>query len=164
MLNLTESLSLSGEAIADLLSTTISHNASFRMRVEGGSMAPFIRNGSVLTIAGLPESKINFGRPAAFLSSADRNFIIHRIVGERRGNYLIKGDNSWQADGFIPKDEILGYVIKVELGAKTIHFGLGPERFIIAILSRYKILPLIFACWRFLPKALREQVKCRMPF
>lgn len=136
---------LSDPALIELLQAVLDRGKPFRFLAPGFSMSPFIRNGDIITISKLPGDSPGFGKAVAFIHPKTRKPIVHRIVGKNGAFCLIKGDNTPEADGLVPKANILGYVSKVERNGKQITFGLGPERFLIAHLSREGLLiPLMF--------------------
>jgi hypothetical protein len=100
-----------------------------------------------------PPPHIHFGDVLAF-DSAGR-LIVHRLVRIAPGQYLLKGDNNPQPDGWFPADAILGRVVRVERAGRRIRLGLGPERALIAVLSRRGALPWLFAPLRLLRSLCR---------
>jgi hypothetical protein len=128
-------------------------------------MSPFIKSGDVITVA--PSSRkpkapaYGIGQVVAFVIPVYQRLVVHRIVVRRGSRFLIQGDNSpGLDDGMIHRDDILGRVVRVERGRKRIRFGLGPERYAIAVLSRAGLLPPILsrvvALTRFLRKPTNE--------
>jgi hypothetical protein len=72
----------------------------------------------------------------------------------------MRGDNSLQADGFFPKTSILGRVERVERNGKRVYLGLGPERFLIAFLTRTNLLlPVLRPVWRVFRPVVRIFLK-----
>ncbi|MHC4124557.1 MAG: hypothetical protein ACYSSI_13355, partial [Planctomycetota bacterium] len=105
---------LYGQALSELVKSTVRKGAFFRFRVKGFSMSPFIKNGDVVTISPLSNSStIGLGRIAAFAYPMTRRLIVHRIVGRRFNNYIIKADTSPKIDGLVSRENILGIVVKV---------------------------------------------------
>ncbi len=149
-------ISLSGATLAELTEATLAKGASFRFKAKGCSMSPFIKDDDVITISPAPGSSLGFGKPAAFINPKTGKFAVHRIVGGQKDRYLLKGDNAPHADGLITRENILGIVTKVERCGKSTSLGLGPERRLIAFLSRSGFLNLIFWCWRIIPHFLRK--------
>lgn len=139
---------LSGGAFSDILKALlVERKNNIRFQAKGFSMAPFIKDGDIVTVAPILHGyKLNFGDLVVINKDVRLNKIaLHRIIGKPQGFYLIKGDNNYEEDGLIPIASILGKVIKVERNGKRVFFGLGQERFIIAFLSRCNILiPLLF--------------------
>ena len=155
MLNQIE-LSLSSSAIAELTRAVISKNTPFRFQVKGFSMSPFIKNRDVVTISPLNDSPIGIGKIVAFVHPGSEKLLIHRIIAKKRNLYAIEGDRLFGRGGLIPRKNIIGLITKIERKGREFCFGLGPERFIIALLSRIKVLPFVFQCWRFISVALKR--------
>lgn len=129
-------LSLSGKALAELMLSVLGRGVPFRFRIKGISMFPFIKEGDLVTVHGLKKSPLRRGDVIAFLGVRDNKVAVHRIVGKKRGCWVTKGDNNPEADGLIQKDAVLGCVRKTERRGRRVFLGLGPEKFIIAFLSR----------------------------
>ena len=56
----------------------------------------------------------------------------------------MKGDGTTGVDSPVPTANILGLVTRVERGRKRVFIGLGPERFLIALLTRKGLMvPLV---------------------
>lgn len=152
-------LSFSNESIIELIKSTLEKNASLRFKVTGFSMIPFIRDCDIVTISSLSGNRLSFGKPVAFIRPDTKKLVIHRIVGLNNGSFIIKGDTANEPDGFIPKENILGCVTKVERNNRTVHLGLGIERLLIAFLSKNRILSLIYYFWRLIPFSLKKDLK-----
>ncbi len=76
------------------------------------------------------------GEVVAFTRPGSGRLAIHRIIAREGADWLIQGDNSREADGFIPNNQLIGRVTGVERRGHTVRFGLGRERRIIAWLAR----------------------------
>lgn len=139
---------ISSEGLLELLAGVLERQASFRFKAKGWSMSPFIRDNDIITISQRPEPVVGIGIPVAFVCPVAKKLKVHRIIGRNNDNYLIKGDRLFKPDGLIPGKNIRGVVTRVERGGKAIIFGLGPERYVIAFLSRTKVLFLILSIWR----------------
>ena len=98
-------------------------------------MSPFVRNGDVLTLSPLSEAEPRLGDIVGCIHPESGKLVVHRLIGRRGADWIIRGDNSPQADGLIPKNDILGRVIRIERGAKSVSFGMGIERSLIVVLS-----------------------------
>ena len=99
-------------------------------------MAPFIRDRDVLTIAPLGGREPDVGEVVAFTLSDTGHLAIHRVVARVNGGWLIRGDNTAQADGVVFGEQLLGRVVRVERNGRGVRVGLGEERVWIAALSR----------------------------
>lgn len=150
--------SFSGIALAELMQATFTKGASFKFQVKGFSMSPFIKDGDVVTISPALNSSLGFGKSVAFIHPETKKLVIHRIVGKNWTGYLIKGDSATKIDGLIPRESILGVVTRVERKNKEILLGLGLERFIIAFLSKTRLLPFIFWSGKLIPVSIRRLV------
>ena len=144
-----EDLSLSGPGLVELLRAVLGKGVPFRFRVKGFSMHPFIKDGDVVTLSPLCVHSPRVGDVVAFLYPGSGKLAVHRLVGKKGDSSLIMGDSLDRPDGMIPEMNILGYVTKVEREGKRVYLGLGPERLVIAFLTRRRLLfPLLFPIWR----------------
>lgn len=151
-------ISISGKELIELMRAVFAKGACFRIKVSGRSMFPFIRDSDVVTISGLCNSSLDFGKVVALIDLKVNKLIIHRIIGINSGSYLIKGDNAFNSDGLVPKENILGCVTKIERNGRDIFLGLGRERPIIALFSRIRILYLLLRLWRLLPLPITNAI------
>lgn len=150
-------LSLSGEALLELMRAVLARSVPFRFRARGWSMDPFIRDGDVITISPLRGVLPRVGEVVAFAWSGTPSVVVHRVVGRRGTGSLIRGDGVPEyADGIIPPQNVLGRVTRVERNGHDIWLGLGPERIVIAWLSRFGLL---VSLRRWLTRCLRPLVR-----
>lgn len=145
-------LPLSGEALLGLMRAVLSKGVPFRFRARGWSMAPFIRDGDVITVSPVLHSRPRIGQVVAFATPEEEKLVVHRVVGRRGEALLIQGDSvPHGADGMIPPENIMGRVTRVERNGHDVWLGLGPERIAIAYLSRARWLVPVrmrLTCWR----------------
>ena len=139
-----ENITLSRKELGNFLRKICSRGVSFKFTAKGMSMAPFIRDGDMLIIEPY-KKKIEIGDIVAYISPEEEDLFIHRIIGEKNGKYLLKGDNVYRRDGYCKPVSIHGYVKEIiRMGhagaAQRFFYWLGRFKIIIAILSRYKIL------------------------
>lgn len=149
-------VSLSNRSLKELLEDTLMKKACFRFTAKGFSMSPFIKDSDVVTVSPLNNSLIGFGRVVAFIDPLTNKLLVHRVIGKKEGHFLIKADNSFDVDGFIPIKDILGFISKVERGNKKRIIGLGLEKALIAFLSRVNALLVIIWIWRMAPNFIRR--------
>ena len=150
-------LKLSGADLIELLQAVLDKGAPFRFRAKGFSMSPFIKDDDVITISPLTDGSIRSGDVVAFIRPEIKNLVIHRVVEKKGKHFQIKGDNIPDSDELIPATNIMGHVIRVERNGKEISFGLGPERFLIAFLTkRGLLLPLLHPIWRMIRPVVRR--------
>ena len=143
-------LVLSGQDLAGLVKQTLAKGACFRLKAQGYSMLPFIRNDDILTVSPLTLSPITVGSVVAFISHRTGRLVIHRIIGKKNGRYFLKGDSTLSADGLMVKDHILGCLTKVERSGKAVGLGSGRQGLIVAFLSRIRVWYFAHLLWRFI--------------
>lgn len=118
-------------------------------------MAPFIKDGDLLTVYPLPYKPPGFGDVLAFSHPASGKLMVHRVVSCKKSACRFKGDNTHAVDGFVPQTSLIGIIRKVERNGYTVPLGLGPERFLIALLSANCLLSRILQPLRSLFQLLR---------
>jgi len=153
-----EALLFDSQALIDLIENILAKKAAFRFKVKGFSMLPFIREDDIVTVTPLSKLAVGLGRPVAFVHPFSKKLVIHRIVAVRKDYYLIKGDNCFDSDGRVRKENILGSVSRIERGGKKALWCLGPERFLIVFLSRMRIITFAFCGWRMVPLSVRKVI------
>jgi len=123
-----------------ILKDKLARESLFRFKTKGYSMHPFIREGDSVVIAPLSSKRPHLGDIVAMVHPISGRLFIHRIV-RKEGTYVItRGDNAVCADGRIPGQFIFGSVTRIERNGKSLSLGLGPERTLIALLSRKELL------------------------
>ena len=134
-------LPLSGQALLDLMRDVLARGVPFRFRARGWSMAPFIKDGDVITVSPFQGRRPGLGEVVAFVRPGENKLVVHRIVRQDETNLYIQGDNSPDhVDEVIPGENLLGRVRRIERNGRRIWLGLGPERSVIAWLSHGKRL------------------------
>jgi len=142
--------SLAGPAFTEILSAVLERGSSLSFQAKGFSMAPFIMDGDVITVAPFCEKSLGIGIVVAFFNPQYEKIMVHRIVGKKNGYFLIKGDNAPEVDGMIAHEHILGYVTEVKRRGKNVILGLGLDKFLIAFLSRKGLLiRFLLPLWKF---------------
>ena len=153
-------LSLSGRALVELPRAVLHRGAAVRFQAKGFSMSPFIKNKDVVTISPLQGKRPGLGDIIAFVHPETKGLCIHRVVRRKDGFCLTKGDNISETDEFVPRENILGFVTRVERDGKQVFLGLGPERFLIAFLGyRSLLFPLLLPLWKVVRPFLRRSVR-----
>jgi ribosomal protein S18 acetylase RimI-like enzyme len=152
-------LHLSNSAQLELLRGMAERGAPLRMTARGFSMAPFMRDRDVLTVAPLNGSEPCMGEVVAFALPNSGRLAIHRVVGRTSGGWIARGDNAPRADGVVSSAQILGHVVRVERDGRDVHLGLGPERACIAALSRSGGLAAITVLWRLPHRAVAATLR-----
>jgi hypothetical protein len=138
-------LRLSGSALVDLMRAVLTRGRLFRFCARGSSMSPFIRDGDVITIAPLqPRSRAKaggVGQVVAFVNPASQRLVVHRVVGRREAGFVLQGDNmQGSVVDRAGSSDVIGRVVRIERGRRRVWLGLGPERYVIAVLSQAGML------------------------
>ena len=112
-INNNEELSLSRIALSKLIKIVLKRGFSLRFKAKGKSMMPSINNGDIITISPLNNDKIRINDIVAFIEPTRKILLVHRVIKIDNDKFLIKGDNVYNHDGYIPRSNILGRVIKI---------------------------------------------------
>lgn len=119
-----------------LSSSLLESGYAVRFRAEGSSMHPAIRNGDVLCVEPVSsDDHLHVGDIVLYLSGEGRP-VVHRIIARVRkaGNLrlLIKGDNLFHVDEFIPWQRVEGKVTSVERGDSIVQLKSSwPEKLVV---------------------------------
>jgi len=151
-------LALSGAALRDFLAAVLERGAPFRFTARGYSMHPFIRDTDVITVSPLDGRVPHVGEVVAFRSGVDR-LVVHRIVAAVDGAYELRGDNSAESDGRVPREAVLGVVTRVERIGRPRRLGIGPEGALLARLSRRGALRPAIVCAHLPRRAAGEALR-----
>ncbi|MGQ9645215.1 MAG: S26 family signal peptidase [Thermodesulfobacteriota bacterium] len=136
--------------MAELVTEVLGKRAECRLQVKGYSMSPFIKDGDVVTISPVFWLSPRVGDVIAFINPKTEKLLIHRIVGKIGDAFLLKGESAFEPDGLIRRNHMVGVITSVERKGRRMCFGLGPERFLIALLTRTNLfLPILHPVWRF---------------
>ena len=109
-----ESVSLSTDVFMQLIEVVHEKGASFRFQAKGHSMTPAIRDGDFITVSPLKDVMPRRGDVLAFRHPDQPRMLVHRVLHTMARKYFIKGDNCPEADGWIPAENILGLITRVE--------------------------------------------------
>jgi len=156
--DLAQSSSLSPDHFfVELVKEVLGKGVECRLQVKGYSMSPFIKDNDVVTISPISDASPGLGDVIAFVHPKADKFFIHRVVRKMEDACLVKGENSLEPDGFIEREHIIGMITRVERDGKKVFFGLGPERFMIALLTRTNLLlPVLRPAWRIFRPIVRR--------
>lgn len=121
------------DRLISILLLTVNSGNSLKFSAPGKSMFPFVQSGDIITIAPVTEI-IEYGDIVAAITDTHR-IIIHRVVGQRSGQFLLKGDNSIHDDGYFYRNNIIGKLVEIQRGDACLRFGGSIGKRIIAFLS-----------------------------
>lgn len=110
-------------------------NVTIRFRAFGHSMSPTIRNGDVLSISPI-DRDVAKGDVVAFVHPRTGRIVVHRIVSKQGNKWAVRGDNALEEDDAIDRKHLLGRLSRIERGGRTVPFGIGPEKRLIALMIR----------------------------
>jgi signal peptidase I len=151
-------LSLGSRPFRELLIEVLHRGAAFRFRAKGFSMSPFIKDGDIITVAPLSGDRPRLGDVVAFIDPRTEELVVHRVIGKRdNSRFFIRGDNLPVQKHLVPISQVLGKVEKVERGGDAVGLGLGPEKTLIALLSRKGVLlSVLLPLWRVIRPFLKR--------
>jgi len=142
-------LSIPGRDFAGLMIELLGRGHPLRFCAKGFSMIPVIQDGDILTVRPVAENELRTGMVVSALLPRGENIVVHRIIGRKGTSRLLKGDNSREADGFVPIRSILGRVEKIERNGIAIPPGTFMANYLVAALSRSNLsLPATLAIRR----------------
>jgi len=130
----------SGPTVVEFVRALFAEGISVRLRAKGTIMSPFIKPEDLLVLSPLGIRSPSIGDVVMFVEPRTQRPFIQRVIKRTENSYLLKGDRAREPTGTVTRTNILGLVTKVERGGRTIRFGLGPERVLIALLSRKELL------------------------
>lgn len=104
------------------------------LRLEGGSMAPFLRPGDLVRIAPLDTGEPRVGDVVAFL--AGPRLVVHRVLAVGPDRVRLRGDAAPAHDD-VPRGAVAGRIVAAERAGRRLRLGLGPERRLLAWLSAH---------------------------
>lgn len=112
-----EKVKLDHSEFTRLSSEILGEGHRLRFTAHGSSMAPFVRDGDVLTVLPVDDALLKLGE-IVFYRSAGDSLIAHRIVGLELDGKVpmlrVRGDSSPGTEEFVSKDNILGLIESVE--------------------------------------------------
>jgi hypothetical protein len=153
-----EGSTLSSPTLVALLRAVLDRGLPFRFRATGFSMLPFVRDEDVITVAPSAGASPSLGDVVAFLHPDSGKLAVHRVVGKQGSSVLVRGDNVEKPDGLVAIADLLGRVTRVERDGRRVYLGLGPERRLIAFLTRWGLfLSMVLPAWRLVRPIVRRR-------
>jgi signal peptidase I len=156
-----EGISLSAPVIMELIEAVHEKGASFRFQARGHSMTPAIRDGDIITVSPLKDILPRRGDVLAFRHPGLPQMLVHRVLHTMARKYFIKGDNCPEADGWIPAENILGLISKVERQGRSRFWPnrSAPSAWANSYLLLYPLWPpvrrVLVKVWRRLPRTIK---------
>lgn len=148
---------ISGESLLGLMKAVLAKGADFRFQATGISMAPFIKNCDEIVIVPTSREKPALGKVVAFVRPSTGNLVVHRIIAKEGNVFRIQGDNAMGRDtDLVGAEAILGCVVSIDRDGQRVFLGLGPERYLVAFLSRIGLLEGLLARLRAIKNFLNK--------
>lgn len=113
-----EGIPLTAPVIMELIEAVHEKGASFRFQAPGHSMVPAIRDGDLITVAPLGDLLPRRGDVVAFRHPEHPRMLVHRVLHAKDKKYFVMGDSCPEADGWIPAENLLGIITRVERSGK----------------------------------------------
>jgi signal peptidase I len=99
-------------AADELFLTALAEGKVVRLHVDGTSMLPLLKPGDVVVLQRVESHRLQKGD--LVVVRREHDLVTHRLVWQRAGQWLTKGDNLRYMDPPIDEQAILGKVIAVE--------------------------------------------------
>lgn len=131
-----DQMTLTAMDMGDLIAPLLAQGRCCRFVSCGNSMFPFIRNRDTVTLIPCTKPVLTVGDVIAYRHPLSSNLVIHRVISEKNGCYLMKGDNAREPDAQIIMEQVTGILQDVTRNGRTFTLGLGREKAWIALLSR----------------------------
>ncbi len=135
-------VSVGGPDFVELAADILSKGDMLRFRAHGGSMYPFIKNGDIIKVKPMEASAIRVGDVIFYRSVRGRLFA-HRVikVDAQHGRVALvtKGDSVSSADPLVHPKQVLGQVVAIRRGERTIKLDRGVYRFINVLWARLSL-------------------------
>jgi phage repressor protein C with HTH and peptisase S24 domain len=129
-----------GEVLPALVESTLEAGAEVRFAVDGRSMLPFIRPGDLVRLRPAAGSEPRLGDVVAIRGMPKGGLLVHRVVRVRDGMFLLRGDNTSMANGEHSRAGILGVVGSVERDGRSVRYGAGRWRALVALAVRTGVM------------------------
>jgi signal peptidase I len=130
-------LGLGHGAFVDLVCDLLGRGYGVRCRAKGGSMFPTFRAGEAITVAPVKPGGVRLGDIVLFASRW--GVTAHRVVRVRQAGegrvFITRGDASMTSDAPVEASAVLGRVVAVERGGRTVHLTGRQARLVGAVRS-----------------------------
>lgn len=106
--------------VSDLMTEVLDSGGKVAFITSGFSMMPLLRNGCDKVILSKPESAPK-KKDVIFYQRDDGNYVLHRIVSVKNGQYTLRGDNQWVLEYGITEKHIIAIAVGFERNGKLIN-------------------------------------------
>ncbi|MFH0726895.1 MAG: S24/S26 family peptidase [Pseudomonadota bacterium] len=108
-----DSIALSGKALGILVKAFVETGSAIQFSARGESMFPFIKDGDIILISPYGDVPPRPGDMVAFIDAGTEKLIVHRLIRVSPEGFTAKGDNCYHLDAPQPRNNILGYVSRI---------------------------------------------------
>jgi len=143
------------ERVQWLVSQLLDEGLTVEIPVTGSSMWPFLQSGDIVTLAPASLEEVRPGDVVAFVRS-NRRLVIHRVVGTSRDGALTRGDAVGRSTETVAEADLIARAIRVDRDGHRALLGIGPERHLLALLSRLGWLTPALLPWRLARRLARR--------
>lgn len=106
------------EEFEPVIRKILAEGGNFQFAPRGTSMQPYIYQGrDQVVLAPLPEGKLKKYQVILY-KRKNGAYVLHRIVKVKKDSYTMRGDNQFQNEKGIKKEQMIGLVTKVVRGEK----------------------------------------------
>ncbi|MBE6645749.1 MAG: hypothetical protein E7612_10330 [Ruminococcaceae bacterium] len=91
-------------------------HGTYATNTVGVSMRPLFKTRRDVVVLKTPDRRIKKYDVVMYVDSADR-YILHRVIGERDGVYVIRGDNTFKKE-YVPKNRVIAYMVSFNRNGK----------------------------------------------
>lgn len=101
-----------------LIRETLDKNGEVSFVSAGRSMLPIIRDRKDTVTLVKPKKNIKAG-DVVFYQRDNGRFILHRVMYVNAGTYVMRGDNQWDNEYNVRRDQIIGVLKSIERNGKV---------------------------------------------
>lgn len=101
-----------------LIRETLDKNREVSFVSAGRSMLPIIRDRKDTVTLVKPKKNIKAG-DVVFYQRDNGRFILHRVMYVNAGTYVMRGDNQWDNEYNVRRDQIIGVLKSIERNGKV---------------------------------------------
>jgi hypothetical protein len=111
-------------AILDLAVEGLQRQGGLRLRIDGESMMPLLKDGDLVVVRPLASGAL---KPGALILVRIRDTLItHRLIGSSPAGLIAKGDNRGEPDDLLEVAAVLGIIVSASIHSVEIDFSLSP--------------------------------------
>lgn len=108
--------------LAPIIEEKLRAGGSVTLEITGQSMLPLLVQGrDSISLVRCDEKLKKYDLP--LYRRADGSFVLHRVIGVRRGGYVMCGDNQYEKEYPVTDDQIIGVVSSILRDGKHICVG-----------------------------------------